>query len=78
MELPFVFKTLDLATGPNGLVGENPPRELADRTHRIWVDFATDGRLPWPEFNRETRQVHKLAAEATISEPAMPAAKFLP
>ena len=78
MELPFVFKTLDLATGPNGLVGENPPRELADRTHGIWVDFATDGRLPWPEFNRETRQVHKLAAEATISEPAMPAAKFLP
>ena len=29
-------------------------RNLADRVHRIWVDFARDGSLPWPEF--ETRQ----------------------
>jgi para-nitrobenzyl esterase len=78
MELPFVFKTLDLATGPKGLVGENPPHDLADRVHRLWVDFATNGALPWPEFSRDRRNVHLLAADRTISEPVMPAAQFLP
>ena len=78
MELPFVFKTIGLASGPKGLLGENPPQELADRIHKLWVDFATDGSLPWPEFDRETRKVHLLAADRTISEPVMPAAEFLP
>jgi para-nitrobenzyl esterase len=78
MELPFVFKTLDRTSGPKGLVGEDPPYELADRVHRIWVDFATDGTLPWPEFSRDQRNVHQLAADRTIDEPVMPAAEFLP
>lgn len=78
MEVPFVFKTLDLASGTKGLVGENPPGELADRIHKLWVDFATDGRLPWPEFDRAQRNVHQLCADRTISEPIMPAASFLP
>ena len=78
MELPFVFKTLDLAAGPKGLVGVDPPRDLAERIHGIWVDFATDGSLPWPEFDRDTRQVRLLASDKTIAEPVMPAANFLP
>ena len=78
MEVPFVFKTLKLASGPKGLVGENPPQELADRVHRIWVDFATDGTLAWPEFDRDDRNVRLLAANKTISEPPMPASAFLP
>lgn len=78
MELGFVFKTLPSMTGPKGLVGENPPAELADRVHKIWVDFARDGTLPWPEFDRAHRNVHLLAADRTIDEPVMPAADFLP
>ena len=78
MELPFVFDTLDIATGPNGLCGPNPPQELADRVHKIWVGFARDGSLPWPEFERENRLVHKLYANVTEFEPMMPAAGFLP
>lgn len=78
LELPFVFKTLDLATGPKGFAGEAPPRELADRVHDIWVRFATDGTLPWPEFDREKRQVQLLGSNKTVSEPEMPAAAFLP
>ena len=78
MELPFVFKTLDLATGPKGLAGGTAPAELAERVHDLWVRFATDGHLPWAEFDRETRQVHRLAEDVTISEPVMPAARFLP
>jgi len=78
MELGFVFKTLPSMTGPTGLVGDNPPADLAERVHKIWVDFARDGTLPWPEFDRAHRNVHLLSAGRTIEEPAMPAAPFLP
>ena len=78
IELPFVFKTLHTVTGANGFVGEQPPVELAERVHRLWVDFATDGSLPWPEFSRENRNVHLLASDRTIQEPVMPAAALLP
>ena len=78
MELPFVFDSLATATGPEGLLGEAPPQALADRIHRLWVRFATDGSLPWPEFTRQARHVHQLAADRTVEEPPMPAARFLP
>ncbi|SFS09923.1 carboxylesterase/lipase family protein [Sphingomonas jatrophae] len=78
MELPFVFDSLATVTGPEGLCGEAPPQALADRIHALWVRFATDGTLPWPEFTREKRNVHQLAADRTVEEPPMPAARFLP
>ena len=78
IELPFVFKTLPTATGIKGFAGESPPEELANHVHNLWVQFATDGTLPWPEFDRESRKVHKLGSNQTIFEPVMPAAAFLP
>jgi para-nitrobenzyl esterase len=78
IELPFVFDTLATATGPRGLAGEAPPQELATRVHKLWVDFATDGSLPWDAFTTETRQVYSLEKGVAISEPVMPAAAFLP
>jgi para-nitrobenzyl esterase len=78
MELPFVFDSLATATGPEGLCGEAPPQELADRVHALWVRFATDGTLPWLQFTRDQRHVHQLAANRTVEEPPMPAARFLP
>lgn len=78
MELPFVFNSLATTSGPEGLCGEAPAQALADRVHATWVRFATDGTLPWPEFTRERRHVHQLAADRTIEEAPMPAARFLP
>ncbi|UUR08120.1 carboxylesterase/lipase family protein [Sphingomonas glaciei] len=78
MELPFVFDTLASVTGERGLAGTAPPQALADRVHRIWIDFAKTGELPWPEFDRDTRQVYQLAKGEAVHEPAMPAAPFLP
>ena len=78
LELPFVFKTLGLATGPKGLAGESPPQDLADHAHGIWVRFATDGGLPWAEFDRDHRNVYLLGSNRTIEEPVMPVAPFLP
>jgi para-nitrobenzyl esterase len=78
MELPFVFDTLACASGPRGLMGENPPQALADSIHALWVRFATDGTAPWPAFDGETRRVYSLTAQTAAHEPVMPAAAFLP
>ncbi|KQS05357.1 carboxylesterase [Sphingomonas sp. Leaf357] len=77
MELPFVFDCLSVTTGPEGLTGTAPPQELASRIHALWVRFATDGYLPWPAFEADTRQVYQLARGETVTEPPMPAAPYL-
>jgi para-nitrobenzyl esterase len=78
MELPFVFDTLDCVTGPEGLAGLDPPHELAKRTHAIWARFATDGSLPWPEYESQTRMVYQLEKGEAVHEPVMAAARYLP
>lgn len=78
IELPFVFDTLGIASGPNGLLGEHPPQALADSIRALWIGFATDGSLPWPPFDADTRQVWSLTRNVAEHEPAMPAAAFLP
>jgi para-nitrobenzyl esterase len=78
IELPFVFDTLACASGRDGLLGENPPQELATSIHALWIAFATDGVLPWPAFDPETRQVWSLTRQVAAHEPVMPAAAFLP
>lgn len=77
IELPFVFKTLATATGPRGLAGENPPVDLANRVHDLWVGFASDGSLPWRQWNGD-RLIYQLAKGDTAHEPRMRAADFLP
>ncbi|MDO9370380.1 MAG: carboxylesterase family protein [Sphingopyxis sp.] len=78
IELPFVFDTLDTASGAKGLLGEAPPQDLADSIHALWIRFATDGSLPWAPFDSDTRQVWSLTSSAADHEPVMPAAAFLP
>jgi para-nitrobenzyl esterase len=77
VELPFVFDTLAPASGERGLFGVDPPQELAARVHSIWVRFGTDGALPWPAFDGDTRQVYLLQRGGASYEPRFPAA-FLP
>ncbi len=78
LELPFVFDTLATATGPEGLCGMAPPQDLADRAHKIWVDFARDGSLPWQPFDRDSRCVYSLTEGKARREEPMAAAPFLP
>ncbi len=78
LELPFVFDTLACATGPDGLCGTNPPADLARSMQRIWVEFARDGSLRWPEYSREDRQVYALESGVSAAEPVPPAAAYLP
>ncbi|MBB6505740.1 para-nitrobenzyl esterase [Sphingomonas endophytica] len=78
VENPYVFDTLAVAAGPEGVLGEDPPQALATRIHRLWIDFARDGTLPWAPFDRATRQVYRLEAAEAAHEAVMPAAAFLP
>lgn len=78
VDLPLVFNTTAAVTGPNELAGTAPPTELAAYAHALWVNFATDGRLPWPEFTSETRQVFQLTQKKARYEPVLPAATYYP
>ncbi len=62
LELGFVFDTLDTPglTGPQGLVGENPPVELARRMHHTWTTFATTGDPGWVPYNTQQRAVMRI------------------
>ncbi|WNE98773.1 hypothetical protein PS467_27275 [Streptomyces luomodiensis] len=69
---------METVSGPGGWLGTNPPQDLADRVHGIWLRFATDGTVPWPRFDPTTRIVHRLAQGRSASEAPLPAAAFVP
>jgi para-nitrobenzyl esterase len=62
LELGFVFDTLDTPglTSPEGMVGENPPTELAKRMHSTWITFARTGDPGWVPYNTQQRQVMRI------------------
>jgi para-nitrobenzyl esterase len=59
LELGFVFDTLDTPglTGSTGMVGDNPPVDLARRLHQTWITFATTGDPGWAPYTTEQRSV---------------------
>ncbi|MCR6486713.1 carboxylesterase family protein [Amycolatopsis sp. OK19-0408] len=58
LELPFVFDALDGLSGPRGLLGEQPPRELARELNTAWHRFAASGSPGWPEYTGEDTVFH--------------------
>ncbi len=74
LELPFVFNTLATCRGPSGLVGENPPEEMAQRIHAIWVDAVSRGHFAWPEYTEDTQLCLMLDSGAVVRDEPMPAA----
>jgi len=76
LELPFVFDTLETCTGPEGIAGTDPPQALARDIHRIWVDFVSDGTLPWARYQASTRQSFSLETQTAAPDGDMPAAEF--
>ena len=74
LELPFVFNTLPTCTGTTGIAGLDPPRALAQRTHRIWADFVIDGHLPWAPYEDATRQCMSLESGSAARDAEIPVA----
>jgi para-nitrobenzyl esterase len=54
LDLPFVFGTLDTASG-RGFTGEAPPRGLAEAMRAAWVAFASGSDPGWPEYANGSR-----------------------
>jgi para-nitrobenzyl esterase len=54
-EIPFVFDNLHDTTGFAGLLGTEPPQQLADTMHAAWVSFATSGDPGWPAYEPKHR-----------------------
>jgi para-nitrobenzyl esterase len=69
-EIPFVF---DTATREElrPLIGDTPSPAVADRTHRVWVDFITSGDPGWARYDVERRTTGLLGdAVSAADDPA--------
>ena len=69
-EIPFVFDTLGLPSVRPRL-GEAPSQAVADRVHRVWVDFVTSGSPGWAAYDAARRTTGLLAEDvAAVDDPA--------
>jgi para-nitrobenzyl esterase len=78
VELPFVFNTLAICSGPKGVVGENPPQALADRMQGLWASFAKGEPLPWSKYDTAGRQAYSLEKGYAGADPVMAAEAVYP
>ncbi|WP_131738125.1 carboxylesterase/lipase family protein [Actinomadura roseirufa] len=56
VDVPFAFDTLG-APGVGPRLGEDPPQDVADVFHSVWVGFATTGDPGWGPYDSDTRTV---------------------
>jgi para-nitrobenzyl esterase len=76
MEIPFVFDNLD-KKGFEGLVGTNPPQQVADAMHAAWVAFATSGNPAWPQYDLKRRATMRFATTSELVEDPRAAERVL-
>jgi len=69
-EIPFVFDTLGLPS-VRARLGEAPSQAVADRVHRVWVDFVTSGSPGWGAYDAGRRTTGLLTEDVTaVDDPA--------
>jgi len=69
-EIPFVF---DTAARPEvrPRLGDAPSQAVADRVHRAWVDFITDGNPGWVPYDTVSRTTGLLTEQISpVNDPA--------
>jgi para-nitrobenzyl esterase len=69
-EIPFVFDTV---TRPElrPLIGDAPSQAVADRVHRVWVDFITRGEPGWAPYDTVRRTTGVLTQDVrVVDDPA--------
>ena len=76
LEMPFVFDNLD-KEGFEGLVGTNPPQQVADAMHAAWVAFATSGNPGWPQFDLKRRATMRFDTTSELVEDPLSAERLL-
>ena len=67
VEIPFVF---DTATRPElrPLLGDVSSSAVADRTHRVWVDFITSGNPGWARYDTARRTTGLLSDTVSAAD----------
>jgi para-nitrobenzyl esterase len=69
-EIPFVFDTLGLPS-VRARLGSSPSQAVADRVHRVWVDFVTSGAPGWATYDEARRTTGLLAEDVrAVDDPA--------
>ena len=70
VEIPYVFDTITKPTA-RGLVGDAPSATVAERVHRVWVDFITHGDPGWAPYDTGRRTTGLLAETVNaVDDPA--------
>jgi para-nitrobenzyl esterase len=77
LDLPFVFLALD----ERAMVGEEPPRPMAEGMHAAWAELARTGGVshlgpaPWDRYDTATQKLMSIDREPiTLPAPELPLA----
>jgi para-nitrobenzyl esterase len=69
-EVPFVFDTM-ARSGVAALIGDAPSQGVADRVHRVWVDFIAGGDPGWASYDCFSRTTGLLTEDiVSVDDPA--------
>ncbi|QIS20341.1 carboxylesterase/lipase family protein [Nocardia terpenica] len=71
LEVPFVFDQLH-DQRLRWITGPNPPQQLADLTHRTWIQFASTGRVHWPRYEPTRRTTIRLDVHPMVVDDPYP------
>jgi para-nitrobenzyl esterase len=66
VEIPFVFDTI-ARDELRPLIGDKPSQAVADRTHRVWVDFISHGDPGWATYDTTGRTTGLLTDGVTAA-----------
>jgi para-nitrobenzyl esterase len=67
VEIPYVFDTI-ARPGLPPQMWPSPSRAVADSTHRVWVDFVTDGDPGWAPYDLSRRTTGLLTETVTAAD----------
>jgi carboxylesterase type B len=76
MELQFVFNNLHLSN-MQGLLGTNPPQQIADAMQAAWVAFAKNGDPGWPRYDLTRRATMRFDVTSEVVEDPRAAERLL-
>ncbi len=65
VEIPFVFDTIT-HDAAHPLIGDAPSQAVADKAHRVWVDFITSGDPGWAAYDTTSRTTGLLTDTITV------------
>ncbi|WP_328394130.1 carboxylesterase/lipase family protein [Nocardia sp. NBC_00416] len=71
LEVPFVFDQLH-DRRMQWITGPNPPQQLADLVHSMWVQFAGTGRTNWPRYEHTRRTTMRLDLQPAVVDDPYP------